>query len=397
MEKYFLSDLKTEEVKMMVSQRKEFISFLLLVLISSIHVPLEINTPLFLILCPLIFLYKKEVYAKREFIFLFYFFCSYLLIFTLTSQNIPKSLVADFKIIRAFFFFPIAGLFFFLVKEIKTILPHSIIIFLFVVSNFLFIKKHIVPNKIYFSYYNHPNFAGFSIFFLIIIAVYLLILSKEKAEKILNSITILVGLGLIVISNSRSIWLGVILFSLSLIFLSKKISRRFKLLFFCILILFTTLLFCYKDSKKPLDSMSIRASVWATTYDDTMTNHPLVGFGFGTFKLFFTKLKDLAIKPHNSIVEIFQSSGILGLLMMSIVLFLLFFNIYKIYRREQEKQDLRIVILSCSALLGLFFVSLFDFRFFDFQFMASIMVFLGFLNAVTHGYSENYNSYAKFP
>jgi O-antigen ligase len=380
-----MTNLKTEEIKTRLAQHKEVVSVLLLVLIASIHFPLRIHSPLFFLLCPLLFFYKEEVIAKKEFRILFYFFCSYLFIFTVLSQNISKSLVADFKVLKGIFLFPFAGLFFFLLKDIKSVLPHSLLLFLTVSSSFFFVREHIVPEEIYFSYFNHPNIGGFSLFFLIGLALFFWSLSKTKVEKSLNCATAITGVVLIVIANSRSIWLGLMTFALSWLFLAKTISRRWKFLLLFSLILGAALLFLYGDSKKPLESLAIRRVIWATTYNDTLTAHPWVGFGLNTFKGSFDKISHLAVMPHNSLVEIFQSTGFLGLGMMTVLFIGLFSVFYKIYLRQRQGENAPVVILSCAALIALLVISLFDFRFFDFKFMATLMVFMGLLNAVDVG------------
>ena len=374
--------LKTEEIKELILKNEEVVSVLLLLTITSIHLPYKILSPLFFLLCPLLYLFKNELLAKKEFRFLFYFFCIYLLLFTLFSQNIMKSLVADFKVMKGIFFFSFAGLFFLFMKEIKSVLPHSIILFLLVNSSFLFINEHIVPNKIYFSYYNHPNTAGFSLFFFVILAIFLWALSKTTAEKTLNFATVLSGIVLIVISNSRSIWLGAIVFTLALVFLAKAISARLKFALLLFLIFCGALLFLYFDSKNPLESMAIRSVIWTTMYDKTVTHHPLVGFGFNTYKDFFQEIRSLGNMPHNSIMEIFQSSGFLGTGMFAVIMSYMLLTIYKIYKIQITRERSSVVIISCSALIAFFVISLFDFRFFDYKFMATAMVFVGLQNAV---------------
>lgn len=374
--------MKTEEMKALTAKHKEVVSVLLLVTISSIHLPFKTLSPLFWFLCPLLYLFKNELIAKKEFRFLFYFFCAYLLFFTLLSQNIIKSLVADFKVIKGFFFFPFAGLFFFFMKDIKTVLPHSIILFLLVNSSFLFINEHIVPNEIYFSYYDHPNIAGFSLFFLAVLALFLWTLSKTTAEKTLNCATVISAVVLIIISNSRSIWLGTIIFSLALLFLAKTLSCRLKFALLLFLIFCGVLLFLYFDSKNPLESLSIRSVIWTTMYDKTVTHHPLVGFGFNTYKDFFQEIRDFGNMPHNSIMEIFQSSGFLGTGIFVVIMSYMFLTIYKIYKCHLARERSSVVIISCSALIALIVISLFDFRFFDYKFIATSMAFVGLLNIV---------------
>ena len=377
-----MDNLKIEEIKIRLAQHKEVVSVLLLVLIASIHLPSGIHSPLFFLLCPLLFFYKNEVIAKKEFHFLFYFICAYLFIFTAFSQNIPRSLVADFKVLKGIFLFPFAGLFFYLLKDIKSVLPHSLLLFLMVSSSFFFEKEHIVPEKIYYSYFNHPNIAGFSLFFLILLALFFWDLSKTKAEKGLNCATVIIGVVLIVIANSRSIWLGLIAFALSWLFLAKNISCRWKFLLLLSLIFGSVLLFLYGDSKEPLGSMAIRSVIWTTVYNDTMAAYPWVGFGLNTFKGSFGKISHLAVMPHNSIVEIFQSSGVLGTGMMMVVFIGLFSVLCKIYLRQRQEENAFVVVISCSAVIALLIISLFDFRLFDFKFMATLMIFIGWLNAV---------------
>lgn len=72
MNRYGMSHLKTEEIKAVLSRHKEVVSVLLLVFIASIHLPFKIHSPLFFLLCLLIFLYKNEVAVKKEFRLLFY-------------------------------------------------------------------------------------------------------------------------------------------------------------------------------------------------------------------------------------------------------------------------------------------------------------------------------------
>lgn len=357
---------------------RNLVSLLLLILLASIHLPWSLNTPFFIMLSPLLWFHRKEFYAVEGFRFSLICFCCYLFVFTIFSQSIEKSLVADVKVIKGLFFFFFAGLFYRLIKNIDGLRIHSLILLLLVGSNFFFEKEHIIANEYYFSYYGHPNIAGFSLFFFLVMAALLWSLSRDYLEKILNATTIVLGLLLIVIANSRSVWVGIFVFFLVTILLGKKFTSTHKYALVAITIVSTIVLFGLFDEKMATSSMSIRSIVWSTVCNETLRSHPLVGFGLNTYKICFKNVLDLAVMPHNSVVEIFLSSGVIGVGIMSVIFFKLVIIGVRIY--QQSEGDAQVISLACAALSGLLVVSFFDFRFFDFKFIASTMVFLGLLN-----------------
>lgn len=371
-----------EDLKNYIWKHEAIVSALLLVLMASVHLPWHLYSPLTMLLAPLIVIFREDIYVKKEFKFLFILFFIYLFLFTVLSQDIGKSLVAYFKVMKGTLFFFFSVLFCLFARNAKNITMHSAILFFIAACNFLFKNKHIVGNGYYYSYshYLHPNPAAFSFFSIICLSLILLAISKTHLEKALNIATVLCGTALIVITNSRSIWLGAILSAILLALSSNMIKNKIKLLILSIATSSAFLLFFVFNQKNPIESLFIRGTVWKAIYSETMASHPLVGFGFNTYKKFFNDLMPLAIMPHSSAMEIFMSSGIIGSLMMICILAILSVTIFKIIKNVSGKNNISIVTLSCYAFVALMISSLLDFRFFDYKFMATVMTFIGFLN-----------------
>jgi O-antigen ligase len=90
-----------------------------------------------------------------------------------------------------------------------------------------------------------------------------------------------------------------------------------------------------------------------------------------------SKFTDIGGMAHNSLVELYSSTGIVGsIIFISGSVFILF-RIINIFWR---KADLRMSVY-LVGLLTFIFISFFDMKLFDYTFMATIFLFLGFLIA----------------
>lgn len=360
-------------MKIYIQEHKIIASFFIFSLILSIYLPAKIDGLMTILALPVLYAYKNnfviDEYLKKLAVIFFLF----LLIFTITSQDIILSSVSFFRVLRGVVFFFIAQLFLLIDDDCISYLPHSVLLFFAINSNFLFKKQHIIANEIFYGYYSHPNTQAFSICFFLVLSLILFGLTKDNKIKIINLINIASALLLLFVANSRSAWFGITAAGLAVIALNPAFNIKRKIILFsgvaCVGL--SWLVFFSKKST----GLAGRDVLWKILVNETYTNHPLLGYGLNSNKYILSKFTDIGNMSHNSIVELYSSTGILGaIIFISSCIFLLLL-IIKIFLKKADFQ----LTVYLFGLLTFVFISFFDMKLFDYTFMATIFLFLGFL------------------
>lgn len=195
--------------------------------------------------------------------------------------------------------------------------------------------------------------------FALIIAVYLFC-SASKLLRFAFIIMSLVLLQFILFSSWRPVWLGLIIGSLFTLLLVKK-RMRFKLILGMVLlqcVLLASNVGNYADRLIEL-AQKIRTEertvIWhdawkmqsASTPQQWLYGHGLKSF-VGDFKEFsrFHREKNINYRsPHNIFLDVLYSSGILGLLLATLVIYYLYLNLIKITRNDQYNAPLACAML----------------------------------------------------
>jgi O-antigen ligase len=107
-----------------------------------------------------------------------------------------------------------------------------------------------------------------------------------------------------------------------------------------------------------------------------------MGYGLNSNKYILNKFTDLGNISHNSIVELYSSTGIFGTIIFIGASTFLLFRIMKIYWMHADAR-LSVYLFGLSTFI---FISFFDMKLFDYAFMATVFLFLGF---IASRHSEN--------
>lgn len=357
-----------DRIKVFSEKRPLIVSLFLFTIIATIHIPTSIDNLLVLISLPLLIVYRNKIFVDEKYKTIAYCLFLYLFIFTILSVDISHSASSLFNIARGFLFLALVQIFLYFYKKSNNSVLHSYIVFAAVNINYFFVQPHIVANASYFGYHIHPNKQAFSLCFFIVLSSFLLVHAKSIYARYVNIATILSALVLLYFSNSRSVWLGLVSGLFVILLFNKKISMK-KKLFFAIAPLMIGFLFVVVLNKKP-QTLSDRDILWQTLIEQTNQNHPLLGYGLNTSRTVLEDFPNLAFTAHNSLVEVYVSSGIIGAILF-VLLFLAFFVKYfgNIYSNEFNVGAFGFVIFTT--------ISLFDMTVFHYTFMATIFTFLG--------------------
>ena len=369
----YLCISQRSRMKIYIQEHKEIASFFLFSLIVSIYLPTNLDGLMTLLVLPVLHAYKDEFIIDRDFKRLAIIFLIFLFIFTITSQNIILSSVSFGRVLRGMLFFLIAQLFLLVNDEDINFLPHSTLLFFAINSNFLFKKQHIIANEYFYGYHDHPNMQSFSLCFFLILSLLLLAVTKNNRVKLLNSINIVSALFLLVIANSRSVWFGITAAGLTVIALNPSFNIKRKLILFSGVAGggLSWLVFFSKKST----GLAGRDVLWGILVNETYTNHPLLGYGLNSNKYILSKFTDIGHMSHNSIVELYSSSGMIGAIIFISASIFLLCHIVRIYRINADFP----ISVYFFGLLTFIFISFFDMKLFDYTFMATFFLFLGFL------------------
>ncbi|MDX9970750.1 MAG: O-antigen ligase family protein [Candidatus Gracilibacteria bacterium] len=194
------------------------------------------------------------------------------------------------------------------------------------------------PSEIYatgflgrsFSTFGNPNLLGQFLIFPFFISLYFFIKSKHK--KALLFIPVFLHLSAIFLTENRASLLAVFVGIIALIFLSKKIRLRLKILSFLLLTtILATLIFTFTPSTR---SLCTRTYLWDIA-NKAFIENPIFGTGLESFENSFHKylnpdyykyenLFSHADRAHNDFLDIESSTGSLGfLIFLSSILLLL--------------------------------------------------------------------------
>lgn len=356
-----------------IKEHKTIASFLIFSLIASIYLPGRVDGLLTILALPVLYAYKDKFVIERDLKLLAVIFFFFLLFFTLSSQNIALSSISFGRVVRGMVFFLIAQLFLLVSDDDINYLPHSLFLFFAINTNFLFKKQHIIANEYFYGYHKHPNVQAFALCFFLILSLLLWSWAKDHKIKIINGINIFSALLLLFIANSRSVWFGLTAAGLAVIALNPAFNIKRKLILFSGVAGVGLSWFVFFSKKS--SGLAGRNVLWEILIDETYTNHPFFGYGLNSNKYILNKFTDIGAMAHNSLVELYSSTGSVGTIIFLGGSAFILFRIIKLF---WMKADLRM----SSYLLGLLtfiFISFFDMKLFDYTFMATIFLFLGFL------------------
>lgn len=364
------------EVNPLTIRYQEFIFLFSGITLIALHLKGDIGDILGVLILPFLYLSRYEFNIDNRIYKVFILIALYILLFTIISENPKLSFKADVEIFRSFFIVFVGWQFCKRLEGTKLVWLMSIILFSAVFGNLFFAKTYgylLGGEQEFFSYHNVPNKSAFMYAFHLMIAGILFLCSKSSLEKIVNVSTIILCLYLVFLVNCRSVWVGLAASSLYFVWFSFKIGNTLKYIIISAISGIFVLISFFFNIKGIY--LSYRDIIWRGLIEVTITNKPFFGFGINTNKglLETIQLDHLGVGAHNSFVEIFSSSGILGVIFFSVIIFYL----VKILVFSDHNLN-RFYIIGFCGLICFVIISLFEMKFFSFHFFSTIWAFVGF-------------------
>lgn len=240
--------------------------------------------------------------------------------------------------------------------------------------------------NVLYATYGHNHFGA------VLLLVIPLVWSYAFNQKVLNK-SIIFSLAVLftvmtITTFGRVIIFIVLIQLLLLTFLSKKVNQKGAILLFLLTMGFVFLFFVKtffsvvsfinndylcpfpsleKQLCKPL-SQENRQYYWLQAIEG-IKDHPLVGYGAGTFRLINKKYRQLPAAStsyaHNEYLEVFAEQGVVGGVIFVFLMGTLIYDVFLIAFKERKKGEFSLVLSDKKAILvgivSIYFDALFDF------------------------------------
>jgi len=238
---------------------------------------------------------------------------------------------------------------------------------------YLFAKEFLATKRAFVPFFSPNLLAGY---LLAIIMICLNITVRKRKDKnglfFLSVFCLLISAFTLFFTKSVGGWfILIIVFSLFLL-LGKLLNKKSILIIASLILLFVAIAVNreLKEAyfKKPLFSLTKRISYWKETVE-IIKQHPLTGVGAGNFSLKETRA------AHNSYLQIWAETGILGLLSWLMIVFIFIKKGIKTLYSRNGYYNLGIFMSGLSFLL----YNLIDFSFFISQVAFLFWIALGFI------------------
>ncbi|MBC7696314.1 MAG: O-antigen ligase family protein [Burkholderiales bacterium] len=215
----------------------------------------------------------------------------------------------------------------------------------------------------------------------------------KKTWKWLTVAALILNLGIIIITQTKAVWIALAVSGLLLFFLLLYKRTKFKINFkWCLIvcILLANIFFIWvqpriiekglafnmeqikndqTDGKKELDNE--RLQLWSKTYE-MIYDHPLIGVGAGNWQIHFPdatlkgmyRAEDLNFtfqRPHNDILWIIAETGFVGLNLFLFFIFSIVLLLVKSLKAVIDNRTSIELLLCVITIIGFFTAAFFDF------------------------------------
>lgn len=312
---------------------------------------------------PFLFEFNKNYFSNKAIYYTIFVYTLILSLSTIFSVNIGQSILGKVYRYEGFLTL-ICYIMIFIIASSKYVFSKNHLVYLFLSSSIIsiygilqYFGYNIVKVdpirakwiKYVYSTIGNPNFLGSYLVLILPVSIYCFV----RTKKILYLLTTCLLYTTLLLTNTRSAWIGFALSFLLLFIFSIKYKINLKRLFFILFIIFSITLFLnlYKNNAviKRFDSIvidaktasikstkseysgSTRIFIWKRTLK-LIQNSPIIGYGPDTFDIVFMKnykkdvnrlIGNLIIdKAHNEYLQIAYASGIPALI--TYLLFLIF-------------------------------------------------------------------------
>ncbi len=344
-------------------------TIMLLIPVFGMHTPVSGESLSLFAAIVVIAIEWRRIEVDAELKRILIFFLLYLFAFTALSADHARSVKGSYDIIRGLVHFPIALLLaqYARSRDVSILLKISVTAFL--LAQFLF------PQKNFYGFYVNPNnVAVMLVFFLSLSLPSPHSPKKHAVDGLIAGLGLLVGLYLLVLTNSRGAWLGCAVAAGTLVTCVKTLSVRIK---FALLALVAAALLgaLFFLNWKGME-LSLRDVIWEALFKETLSNSPWFGYGINYAKELMPTLNVPFQTTHNLFLEFFVSSGLIGLT----------FIIYILYRLLKHYLNFRfdrsgLFYSGLFGVLAFFVMDQFDLKFASYRFFGTHCFFLGLMYA----------------
>lgn len=350
-------------------QRNHLYTIMLLIPVFGMHTPIAgESVSLFAAIVVLAIDWKRiEIDAELKRILVI--FVIYLAAFTALSADHGRSLKGSYDILRGLVHFPIALL---LAQYAK---DGGVAILLKVSVTGLLLAQFLYPQNGFFGFYVNPNNVAVMLVFLLALSLPALRSSGEsRTASLVAGLGLVLGLYLLVLTNSRAAWLGCAVAAGALVIFMKSLSARLKV--FILLAVAAALIGALIFLNLKGLNLNLRDVIWRALFTETLSNSPWFGYGINYAKELMPTLEVPFQTTHNLFLEFFVSSGFVGVAFMLYLLFRLMKH-YLSFAFDKRA-------LFYSGLFGLiafFIMDQFDLKFASYRFFGTHCFFLGLIYA----------------
>lgn len=344
--------------------------------VFGLYLPIEGLSTLLLLAILVLVRERQKIVVGPSLRFVFYLFIVYLVLFCASAgqDGWRSSLKGGYDILRGLVFFPLGLL---LAKQLDD-RDHAMLFnataAMIMFGNFIFDRGD------YFGYQPNPNSVAIAVLFqmLLCIPAYRQIWARPQGGSALpwlapglTVMALIGGIYLLTESHSRGVWLGAGCAALFVIVFGMVSQRmRFALGTTVLISLVVQLYFSnYKGF-----GFGLRDQIWSLLLEKTITERPWLGFGINSVKKLMLENGFSFTSAHNILIEIFVSSGLVGLATMATIVLLL---IREFRRWRYRRTPLRWIAL--AGLVAFAVIGLVDLQFASYRFIATISLLLGLL------------------
>jgi hypothetical protein len=359
-----ISAMTTEKLQLM---KELSVLFVLTATVLALYIPSGFRTLPLAFSLVYIFMHRMEICVDKDLKIWLLAFLFFVLIFTLSAENISSARKGLYDIFRGCIYF-LPGYYF--GKRLLTNKQYSwllMLVFILLAGNY-FIYHEPVD---FYGYHQNPNNTAFGVALLMIFMLPILFSQKIVLVNIvIGSIGIITGLALLYAANSRSTWVALFISFMALTMIhNRKNSRLIVTLVILQALLLGIVLFYFNHKGF---AMPVRIAMWNELIDHTINNHIWLGYGINNTKELLVALGLPALMAHNLFVDVFVSTGLIGLM---IFLFLSIACAWIFCNKNYNITTVFYIGISGFVMFG--FISMFDLKFAGLQFIGVVAYFLG--------------------
>jgi hypothetical protein len=287
---------------------------------TTIWLPFKEKAFLLLLGVISLFIAHKQWSLRRELKLIIVGFILYLVIFTIISEDAHRSIKGLYDITRGLLLLPIGILIGRLWSE-STFNHYTILVIptIVLMGNF-FYPVHLGGSFFYFGYEDKPNSAG-EVYLGLFMFFFMALGATKERPALLGVIALLFMTDLLgmILTNSRGVWLALFSSLLTFLIINTSITLKQKLT----ILLSSSIIFAYALlvlNHKGL-GLALRDNIWANVFTSVTEHSPFLGFGIN-----FSDFPEIGLEynhAHNMLLELYASSGIVGLCILFSLLYLL--------------------------------------------------------------------------